>query len=302
MTDSLLRRVRPTVVAAPLQRRDLEGAIALCREDPVTAVVPLMHLEAALIGDRAPVSLWGIHDRGKQGLAAVLWAGANLTAIVPEPREEVSEALARVMAARLTPPASLVGETTLTMNLWSRVEPWWGPARDIRPRQVSMVLTRPPTRPADGAPNAVDASPVRVGHSDDFDALLPACVHMFEEEVGYNPLTASRAPYEQRLRSLLAARRAYLQEGMADGVRQVIFKCEVGALGGGVAQLHGVWVHPSLRGRGVARAGLADATDQIRAALAPTVSLYVNDFNTRAIAAYEAVGFTAVGMFATVLL
>ena len=31
------------------------------------------------------------------------------------------------------------------------------------------------------------------------------------------------------------------------------------------------------------------------------MSLYVNDFNTRAIRAYERVGFTTVGAFATVL-
>jgi predicted GNAT family acetyltransferase len=68
-----------------------------------------------------------------------------------------------------------------------------------------------------------------------------------------------------------------------------------------VAQLQGVWVHPSLRGRGLARAGLAAVIEATRTSLAPTVSLYVNDFNTRAIAAYEAVGFERVGLFATVM-
>jgi predicted GNAT family acetyltransferase len=38
-----------------------------------------------------------------------------------------------------------------------------------------------------------------------------------------------------------------------------------------------------------------------QATLAPTVSLYVNDFNAPAIAAYDAVGFERVGMFATVM-
>jgi len=38
-----------------------------------------------------------------------------------------------------------------------------------------------------------------------------------------------------------------------------------------------------------------------RADVAPTVSLYVNDYNTRAIAAYHRVGFRQVGTFATVL-
>jgi predicted GNAT family acetyltransferase len=36
--------------------------------------------------------------------------------------------------------------------------------------------------------------------------------------------------------------------------------------------------------------------------IAPTVSLYVNDYNAPAVAAYQRVGFTQVGTFATVLL
>ena len=35
--------------------------------------------------------------------------------------------------------------------------------------------------------------------------------------------------------------------------------------------------------------------------MAPTVSLYVNDFNTAALAVYERVGFRRVGTYATVL-
>ena len=81
----------------------------------------------------------------------------------------------------------------------------------------------------------------------------------------------------------------------------VDYSLYVGAVGGGVAQLQGVWVHPSLRGRGLARAGLAAVIAGTRATLAPTVSLYVNDFNTPAIAAYEAIGFNRVGMFSTVM-
>jgi predicted GNAT family acetyltransferase len=38
-----------------------------------------------------------------------------------------------------------------------------------------------------------------------------------------------------------------------------------------------------------------------RSSLAPVVSLYVNDFNLPARAAYRRVGFTEVGMFTSVL-
>src|SRR5690606_32273383 len=83
----------------------------------------------------------------------------------------------------------------------------------------------------------------------DYDVLLPACVHMFIGEVGYDSMRHGRAAYEDRLRYLVRAGRAYVQFGIVDGRREVVFKAEVGAVGGGVAQLQGVWVHPHLRGR-----------------------------------------------------
>ena len=46
---------------------------------------------------------------------------------------------------------------------------------------------------------------------------------------------------------------------------------------------------------------MAAVVRAVRADVAPLVSLYVNDYNARAIRAYERVGFTTVGTFATVL-
>jgi predicted GNAT family acetyltransferase len=39
----------------------------------------------------------------------------------------------------------------------------------------------------------------------------------------------------------------------------------------------------------------------VRSRFAPSVSLYVNDYNVRAVRTYERVGFRQVGTFATVL-
>jgi len=93
-------------------------------------------------------------------------------------------------------------------------------------------------------------------------------------------------------------------DGESDGepARRVVFKTEVGVVGGGVAEIQGVWVEPTLRGRGLGREGIALVCQAIQAGLAPTVSLYVNSFNRTALAAYEAVGFRRVGTFATVML
>jgi uncharacterized protein len=130
----------------------------------------------------------------------------------------------------------------------------------------------------------------------DIDVLMPACVSMFTEEVGYSPLSIGGG-YERRVRSLVAARRslARIEEG------RVVFKAELGTIALGVTQVQGVWVEPELRGRGLARAGMAAVVAYAREHVAPVVSLYVNDYNTAAIAAYEAVGFRQVGTFATVL-
>jgi predicted GNAT family acetyltransferase len=60
-------------------------------------------------------------------------------------------------------------------------------------------------------------------------------------------------------------------------------------------------VHPSLRRRGIGTAGMAAVVIAAQASIAPVVSLYVNDFNAPARAAYARVGFRDVGTFATVL-
>ena len=65
--------------------------------------------------------------------------------------------------------------------------------------------------------------------------------------------------------------------------------------------MQGVWVTPRLRGRGIGAAGTAAVVEYARASIAPVVSLYVNDFNVAARAAYQRVGFRDVGQYASVL-
>ncbi|WP_084104372.1 GNAT family N-acetyltransferase [Demequina sp. NBRC 110056] len=306
MTDSLLRRAQHSL--APAQRRDLEGLRDLCAQDPVATVVPAMHLDAALASGVVPAGMWVVRRRSGWGreTAGLIWASANLCAVVPstgdaDADEDTRADIAAAMVGRLSRPAAIVGEADLTLDLWGRVEPWWGPVREVRARQASMVIDGAVRRVAPLSAPELHLEAVRAAREDDYDALLPACVHMFIGEVGYDPMRHGRTAYEERLRYLVRAGRAYIQYGVAEGRRQIVFKAEVGALGGGVAQLQGVWVHPALRGRGLARAGLAAVVEAVRRDHAPRVSLYVNDFNAPALRAYEAVGFRTVGTFATVM-
>ena len=67
------------------------------------------------------------------------------------------------------------------------------------------------------------------------------------------------------------------------------------------AQVQGVWVHPDYRGQGLAVAGMAAVVRDALRRVAPTVSLYVNDYNAAARRVYARCGFTQVDTFATVL-
>ena len=61
-----------------------------------------------------------------------------------------------------------------------------------------------------------------------------------------------------------------------------------------------MWVDPTHRNEGLGAAGMA-AVIAYGLALAPRVSLYVNDFNVAARRMYDRVGMTQVGTFATIL-
>ena len=103
--------------------------------------------------------------------------------------------------------------------------------------------------------------------------------------------------YRARVEELIATGRAWAR--IEDGA--VLFKAEIGAATREVCQVQGVWVHPTLRGRGWGISGTAAVVEQARRTVAPIVSLYVNDYNLPARRAYERVGFRQVGTFASVL-
>jgi hypothetical protein len=68
-----------------------------------------------------------------------------------------------------------------------------------------------------------------------------------------------------------------------------------------VALIQGVWMHPRLRGRGLAAPAMASVVRSIQTDLRRMPSLYVNDFNIPARRTYERIGFRQVGKFASVL-
>jgi uncharacterized protein len=147
-------------------------------------------------------------------------------------------------------------------------------------------------------PNCEIDPGVRQVRPEELDAYLVAAVDMFIGEVGVDPRIGDGGRgYRRRVASLIAAGRAWAR--FEHG--QVVFKAEVGSQSPGVGQIQGVWVHPEWRGLGLGTGGTATVAAVIVGS-GRTASLYVNDFNTVARAAYARVGFAEVGTFATVLL
>lgn len=112
--------------------------------------------------------------------------------------------------------SSLVGRADLVLPMWQRLEPVWGPARDVRDNQPLMALATHPSC-------AIDTG-VRQVRPEELDSYLVAAVDMFIGEVGVDPrLGDGGRGYRRRVAGLIAAGRAWAR--FEHG--QVIFKAEV---------------------------------------------------------------------------
>jgi uncharacterized protein len=219
---------------------------------------------------------------------SLCYAGANLIPLRGRLSDLYAFADAALTASRRC--SSLVGRSELVEPMWQRLEPAWGPARDVREHQPLMSLNTMPT---------CDIDPdVRQVRPDEIVTYLVAAIDMFIGEVGVDPRIGDGGRgYRRRIASLIAAGRAWAR--FENG--EVVFKAEVGSQSPAVSQIQGVWVHPERRGRGLGTAGTATLAAVI-VGTGRIASLYVNDFNTVARATYDRIGFVEVGTFATVLL
>ncbi len=224
----------------------------------------------------------------RRHVESLCWLGGHLTPVGATP--PAVAAFAERIAAEERTCSSIVGRADAVLGMWERLEATWGPARDVRPNQPLLVADTVPDLPADPS--------VRVVALDEVDLLFPAAVAMYTEEVGVSPLLddAGRG-YRRRVAELVRGRRAYAR--VVDG--EVVFKAELAVVTRRTAQIQGVWVAPQWRGKGLAAPALAAVMRDALRRVAPTVSLYVNDFNAPARRAYDRCGFRPAGTFATVL-
>ncbi|MEV7281942.1 GNAT family N-acetyltransferase [Streptomyces sp. NPDC093111] len=271
-----------------LEPADLGAALAVLESAPVenafvTARVQVAGLDPWRLGGE----MWGWYADGQ--LRSLCYSGANLVPLCATPEAVRAFAdRARRVGRRCS---SIVGPAGPTAQLWRLLEPGWGPARDVRAHQPLMV--------ADGPSTTVAPDPlVRRVRKDEMEVIMPACVAMFTEEVGISPMSGDGGLlYQARVAELVGSGRSFAR--IEDG--KVVFKAEIGAATRQACQIQGVWVAPEHRGRGLSETGMAAVLQYALADVAPLVSLYVNDYNTPARAAYRRVGFDEVGAFMSVL-
>lgn len=267
---------------------DRDAFLALTALDPVVNVFAAYRARVTNLDPRwLGGEIWGRFEGGE--LVAGCHMGANLVPVQCTPDDVgmfADRALDRVRST-----ATIVGPHEAVAAFWHTVEDRWGEPREARWRQPHLQISADPSVAPD--------LEVRVTTEADLAALYPACVDMYTEEVGVSPESAGgKDLYRARVRQLISRGWSFAR---FDERGRVIFKAEVACATPYAAQVQGVYVHPERRGEGLAAGGMAAVVALVRADIAPTVSLYVNEWNAAARAAYARVGFTETARLSTLM-
>lgn len=273
----------------PLRPHEREQALALCERDPAAYVYVAARLgEIELHRSRGPLLAY-CPDGYPQALC---WQSANLVPV------ECDAAAAAAFAGRVRRQkgqfSSIFGLDAQVEALWMQLRAWWREPMDIRTDQPLLVMgvDDPLLVPIDER--------VRPASVAELDLVAPAAAAMFTEEIGYAPFTdrQSRVTYWNTTRAIIA--RGHSLRVIEND--EVIFKAEIGSVGLNACQIQGVWVDPRYRGLGISAPAMAAVVAYARTHVAPLVTLYVNAYNTAALAAYARVGFTQHATFSTILI
>jgi len=273
-------------VLGPADLDDFLGLVAL---DPVVNVFADYRARTTNLDPRwLGGEMWGRYD-GSGRLRAACHVGANLVPV--QCTVEDAAAFGARAGARPRTVSTIVGPHEAVESLWGVVGESWGDLREARWHQPHLVIETVPEL----EPDPVVRRTVRA----DLPVLYPACVAMYEEEVGVSPeLGGGKEMYRARVLQLITRGWSFAR---FDGSGQLVFKAEVASVSPAAAQVQGVWVPPHLRGQGLATAGLAAVVEEVRRDIAPVVSLYVNEWNAGARRVYERIGFRETARFSTIM-
>ena len=284
----MTRLLSPSAAARVLGPGDLDDVLELLERDPVDNVFIASRVAACGLDPwRLGGELWGFHTGGR--LSSMCFAGANLVPVSATP--EAVRAFADRARKQGRRCSSIVGPREPVLDLWGYLGAHWGEPREIRASQPVMAIH-------ESSPTVAPDFRVRPVRPTELDVLMPACIAMFTEEVGVSPIGVDGGHgYRQRVAELINGGRAFAWIEGGD----VVFKAEIGAVTREACQIQGVWVNPRHRGRRASEGGMSAVVEYALRDFSPLVTLYVNDFNAPARAAYHRVGFREVSEFASIL-
>lgn len=191
--------------------------------------------------------------------------------------------IANRILAQMLPVRAIISPAHLVEALWQRLRARIDPPTVVRMNQPIYAIA-----PRDGFP-VLDLA--RLAVRSDLDQLVPACAAMHREEVGIDPLERDAAGYRERIRELIELERSIIRIEAGE----IASKCEFSAVTDVAVQLMGVWSHPKFRRRHLAADLLQEVFGHIFRQ-GRTVTLFVNDFNTPAVALYESLGMERIGV------
>ncbi len=232
---------------------------------------------------RGDVAIWR-DDAGS--IAGLCYFGLQVVPFGDDP--QALEAFG-LRARRATATRMIVGPRPAVEAVWEFARTAFRVPSAIRRSQPLYRLER-----AELAFSRTDAD-VGLASLTELDEIASHSARMIAGENGGDPRRAS-ADFRGRTARIITA--GWWWRYRIAG--RLAFMCNVGSATAQTAQVQGVWTPPEMRGAGHATRALGAICDHLLDEH-PTLCLYVNDFNTPAIALYERVGFRRIGEFATIL-
>lgn len=259
-----------------------EAALAYLSASPYANVFlchVLLHGMARTAHGDAVVALNGDEVTG------AAYFGRQLVIAGDEPALEALAAYAkRRGGARM-----IVGERDAVRYFWKALSAWHAPPRVVRDRQYVMMVDRSRLQPVPAGTIVRHALPA------EWRAVAEGSAELILQELGYDPRRGS-PDFGANVRQTIARELCWV--GLAGD--RICFICSIGPWSDRTIQLQGVWTPPPMRGRGLATAAFTAICDRLLE-VSPTLSLYVNDFNEKAVALYLRSGFERVADFQTLL-
>lgn len=278
-----------SVAVVELAERDREEVLGFLAERPVHTVAL-----AGLIRDNGFVSE---HNRGdfygcrnsRGRLEGVALVGHH-TLVEGRTRRAVREFATAALGCPRT--HMILGELETVEEFWNGYADE-GQRMRLACRELLFELREAIGRDED---DASEEGPRRAS-AEDLELIIPVHAGLAAAESGVNPLDTDPEGFRRRCLRRIEQGRTWV---VTDGER-LLFKADVQADTPEVIYLEGVYVHPSERGTGAARAYLTRLCRHLLS-FTRTVCLLANEENERAQRFYRTCGFKMRGVYDTIFL